>query len=140
MSKRLDVLNAIKALVIAALPGAEVVGLDEQEGEPARVSAGGRVEIYAGEPGEPEMDLSPLTYNYAHAIPVQVLMPNEAALDAALVAIGTSIEADRQLGGLCEWLDATAPNTENVRDEGTKAVRFAPLAITALYSSLSPLT
>lgn len=140
MSKRLDVLTALKALMVAALPAAQVVGLDEEEDTPSRVPAGGRVVVPGGDPGEPEVDLSPLIYNYAHEIPIDVIMADEVTLDAALVAIGTAIEADRQLGSRCEYLDAVAPNTINVGAEGAPALRGARVLVTAYYSSPHPLT
>lgn len=140
MSHRLEVLRAVLALVKLAAPGAEVAGLDNDEDVPTRVRAGGRIVVRAGDPGDPDIDLSPLAYNWTHRIPIEVVMADEDALDAALVAIGARIIADRQLGGLCEWLDSEAPSTQNVRADGAAAQRGALLNITAIYVTDSPLT
>lgn len=140
MSRRLDVLLAVKALIATALPLAEVVGLGDEEAEAENAGPNGRVVVHAGAPGDPEIDLSPLAYNWTHRIPVEVIFPDEAKLDAALVAIGTAIIADRQLGGLCDWLDAEAPETSDIYEEGTRALRGAPLSLIANYQTPSPLT
>jgi hypothetical protein len=117
-----------------------VIGLTDDDARAARVGSGGRVVVYSGDPGEPEIDLSPLTYNWQHQIPVEIIFDDELALDAALMAIGAAIVADRQLGGLCEWLDADAPTTETILAEGGDGQRGAPLNIVASYSTTSPLT
>lgn len=140
MSHRLEVLRALIMVVATALPTAEVVGLDSDEDVPTRVRAGGRVVVRAGDPGDPEIDLSPLTYNWTHRIPLEVIMADEDALDAALVSIDTAIGVDRQLGGLCEWLEAEAPSTQNVRAEGAAGARGALLSLVATYATSSPLT
>ncbi|TCP30695.1 hypothetical protein [Sphingomonas sp. BK235] len=140
MSRRLEVLRAVIALVATALPAAEVVGLDEREDLPTRVRAGGRAIVRAGDPGEPSIDLSPLTYNWTHRIPLEILMSDEDTLDAALEALDGAIDSDRQLGGLCEWLEAEAPATQNVRAENAAGVRGAGLSLVAIYATSSPLT
>ena len=139
MSRRLDVVRGVLQLLTGAVPGAVVVGLDDHEDAPVRLAPGGRIVVRAGDPGEPEIDLSPLTYNWTHRIPVEVLMPDEDQLDAALVAIGAAIDGDRQLGGLCDWLDAEAPATQNVRVENARSLRGAPIAVTAIYATDTPL-
>lgn len=140
MSRRLSVLRGAIALVKVVLPDAEVVGLDNDEDVPTRVRAGGRVVVRAGDPGDPDVDLSPLTYNYAHRIPLEVVMADEEALDAAMMAIGAAIDVDRTLGGLVEWLEAEAPSTQNVRADTAAAQRGAVLSLLASYATLSPLS
>lgn len=60
-SKRETVLAAVKSLVAAALPGAEV---KRNLAKAERIPPGGLVVIRDGDPGEPEVSLSPLTYLY----------------------------------------------------------------------------
>lgn len=145
MSTRLDVLKALKTLIGVAVAPAEVLGLDGDEAPPARVSQNGRVIVRTGDPGEPEVDLSPLAYNWAHRIPVEVValsgvgITPEEALDAMLVKIGSAIEGDRTLGGLCDWVEAAAPATEDISNDGVTPPRGADLVITATYVTTSPL-
>jgi hypothetical protein len=146
MSKRLDVLLAVKAMIAAALPLADVLGLDGSDASVGKIGAAGRVVIDSGDPGAPEVDLSPLTYWYQHMIPIDVGayegagLSAEQVVDAMLRAIGAGISADRTLGGLCEWLDATAPTTEDLYVEGAKTARLGILMIVASYSTPNPLT
>ncbi len=146
MSHRLDVLKRLKDLISAALPGAQVLGLDGEEAAPARVPDGGRVILRTGDPGEAEMDLSPLRYNYEHRIPIEVAAYKSAgrtaeeALDDMLMAIDAAIIADRFLGGLCTYLDAMAAGTEDMFAEGATPLRGADLLLIANYTTTSPLS
>jgi hypothetical protein len=144
-STRLQVLKAVKALVAAALPDADVVGLDAAAAKPDRIGPGGSVVVRAGDPGDPEVDLSPLTYNYEHEIPLEIgayesgSATSEEVLDAMMRAIGAAIEADRTLGGLCTWLEATAPETDDFDAPGAVAGRWAEPKLVASYATRSPL-
>lgn len=146
MSKRLDVLQAVKELVATALPNAEVLGLDNDAPIPARPAPGGRAVVRAGDAGEPEVDLSPLTYNYEHEIPIELTAwrnPNVASeeiLDTMMGAIGTTIEADRTLGGLTTWLEARSPLTDDIYFEDAAPHERADLVIVATYATSNPLT
>ena len=54
---------------------------------------------------------------------------------------GGVIEADRFLGGLCTWIDATAPETEDLPTTGGgRPPRGANLVVTASYTTPHPLT
>ncbi len=146
MSKRTDVLFAIKQLINLALPGAKVLGLDGAEAPPAVVPATGMVVVRTGDPGEPQIDLSPPSYNYEHRIPLEVSglksggLTSEEALDVMLMAIGEGIAADRTLGGLCDWLETTSAATEDIYAEGgSQPPRGADIMIIASYSTPNPL-
>ncbi len=146
MSKRLDVLLAVKRLIEQALPGARVLGLDGNEAAPTIIPATGMVVVRTGDPGEPEFTLSPLTYYYEHRIPIEVsalksgALTSEQALDVMLTAIGQGVAEDRTLGGLCDWLDATSAATEDIYAEGSgHPPRGGDLMILASYSTLNPL-
>ncbi len=147
MSKRLDVLAAVKALIQAALPGARVIGLDGDDASPSIVPATGMVIVRSGDPGDPQIDLSPLSYNYEHRIPLEIStlksggLTSEQALDKMLVAIGDGVAADRVLGGLCDWLDTTSAATDDIYAEGdTQPPRGADIMIIASYSTPNPLS
>lgn len=146
MSKRLDVLKAVKDLIGSALPNARVLGLDGGEAPPATIPATGMVVVRTGDPGDPEYTLSPLTYFYEHRIPIEVSalrtadLTSEAALDIMLMAIGMRVAADRTLGGLCDWIDTTSAGTEDIYpDGGGQPPRGGDLMIIASYSTPNPL-
>lgn len=141
-SKREQVLDAVKALVVAALPNADV---ERNRAKPKSVAPGGTVIIRDGDPGDPEVDLSPLTYNYTHRIPLEIAayetqsQSREKVLDALMSAIGAAVAADRTLGGLCDFLDAEAPTTDDLEAAGAVAGRWADAVIVASYSTTSQL-
>lgn len=139
-----QVIEAVKAMVVAALPGF-LVGRNIEG--PERVPEGGMVVIRDGMAGDPDITLSPLAYHYAHAVRAEVIVmgdtPEErsARLDEALIKIGVAVEADRSLGGLCEWLAPAdeAPARADFHTEGGETGRVADLDIVASYSTSNPL-
>lgn len=143
-SKRLQVLVAVRELVAAAVPEAIVTGFDGAIALPSEPEAGGTVTGFPGEPGKPQIDLSPLTYHYAHSIPIELTPPADsedpaAAIDAMQAAIADAIEADRTLGGLADWIEPTAPTEEEYRPDGASPLRASGFAIVAHYATTSPL-
>jgi hypothetical protein len=142
-SKREQVIEAIKNLIVTALPNADVKrNLDK----PERIPPGGLVIVRDGDPGEPDVLLSPLVYVYEHRLPIEIAafasasLSREEALDQILSAIGTAIAADRTLGGLCEFLDTEAPVSDDLETAGAASGRWAEAAIIAAYSTPNPLT
>lgn len=139
-----QVIEAVKAMIAAALPRFQV---DRNIDGPERVPADGLVIIRDGDAGTPDITLSPLTYHYAHAVRAEVIVightPEEriAKLDTALIQIGIAVEADRSLGGLCEWLAPAdePPASADFHAEGGETGRVADLDIVASYSTSNPL-
>lgn len=145
MSKRLDVLTAVKALIAAALPGVDVKGLDNRADKPDRIPPNGLGIVRAGDPGEPDVDLCPPTYHFRHQIPVELAayqstaQTNAQVIDTMMGHIGTAIAADRTLGGLCDYLEALAPGTDDVGANGAATAAGADLVLVAHYSTTDPL-
>ena len=142
-STREQVLDAVRALVAAALPAAEVKrNLDK----PERISPGGLVIIRDGDPGEADVLLSPLSYTYSHRVVLElaayasVTQTREQVLDAMLAAIGAAVMANRTLGGLCMFLDTEAPSSDNLETAGAASAQWAEGAIVATYTTANPLT
>jgi hypothetical protein len=145
VTKRLQVLYAIKALIQAALPEIEVLGLENDGAAPERIPPEGRVVIRAGDPGEPEIDLCPLTYNYTHSIPLEIAsfqaigVTAEQAVDTIIGRISAAIKADRTAGGAVEYLDGYAPETGDLYVTGSAIPRSADPVLIATYSTENPL-
>lgn len=142
-SKREQVIDAVKALVAGALPFAEVKrNLDK----PERIPPGGLVIVRDGDPGEPEVLLSPLAYIYEHRLVIEIAayasdtQTREQVIDTMLAAIGAGVMADRTLGGLCLFLETEAPSSGDAETAGTKSARWAEAAIVAQYATANPLT
>ncbi len=145
MSKRLDVLTAVKALAKRAAPHSVVRGMTAEEAKPTTVDALGMVIVRSGDPGDPEIDLSPPTYWWEHRIPVELAAcgtpakSSQEVLDDMLMGFAREIAADPTLGGLCIDLDADAPSDGEAETRGAGAIGWADFAIIALYSTTSPL-
>lgn len=141
-SRREQVLAAIRALIAGALPFAEV---KRNLAKPERIPPGGLVVIRDGDPGEPDVTLSPVSYLYTHRVPIEVAAfegaatTREQAIDAMLRTIGAAVVANRRLGGLVDWIEAEAPATDDIEAVGSQAARFADLAIVATYATSDPL-
>jgi hypothetical protein len=141
-SKREQVLDGIKALIASALPNAEV---KRNLAKPDRIAPGGLAIIRDGDPGEAEIILSPLIYIYTHRIPVELAAyetsseSREQVLDGMLGAIGLAVMNDRTLGGLCDFMEAEAPATDDVETAGARPGRWADAAIIAVYGTADPL-
>ncbi len=140
-SKREQVLDAVIALITAAVPEAKV---ERNLAKPERIPPGGLVIVRDGDPGEPEVTLSPLTYVFSHRIPIEVAVhqasdPREQTLDAILGRIGIEIAGNRTLWGLCDFLEAEAPATADVETAGALPGRWADAAIVATYGTPDPL-
>lgn len=147
MTNRTDVLLALRDLLATALTDMQVdiIGLDGSEAAPTRPRAAGRLMIAAGDPGEPQVDLSPLTYHYDHPIPVALILfgstVTEQSLATAFDRIGAAIDADRTLGGRCDWCEPTAPVTEGEASEnGAVLGRSAEFFVVASYATATPLS
>jgi hypothetical protein len=141
-SKRESVIAAIAAKIAAAVPAASV---KRHAPKPERIPTGGLVVIRDGDPGEPEVILSPLVYIYTHRIIVEIAavealpLTREQVCDQLTAAIGVAVAADRTLGGLCDWVEPEAATSADIEAQGTQAVRFAEFVIIAVYGTGNPL-
>jgi hypothetical protein len=123
---------------LSALPATALRG----DALPERVPTAGLLILRDGEPGDPEVTLSPLRYHYQHRAELEVVQaPNgrATALDALIAAIGTALEADRTLGGLCDWVEPEAPASVDLPIEGSAALKAAVITIVLHYTTTGPL-
>ena len=111
---------------------------------PETVPSGGLIIMRDGDPGDPEVILSPVTYLWEHQTEIEVILQRgasdeSAALDTLLTAVGAALAGDRSLGGLAEWLEWGAPKTSGLAIDGAAALRGATVPITIHYGSSDPL-
>ena len=111
---------------------------------PERIPSSGLIILRDGKPGEPEVTLSPLTYFYEHRAELEVVIQagtgREALFDALATSIGAVLAADRTLGGLCDWIEAEAPEPVDLPIEGAAALKAAVIIVVLHYASPDPLT
>jgi len=144
MSKRAQVPAAIKAIAVAALPGADVVGLTDDADRPRRIPANGLVIVRDGDPGEAEVDLSPPLYHFEHEIQIELAAyradtPLRERLGIMAGAIGAGIAADRTLGGLCTYVDFGPLEIVDIIEAGGATQLGGMFTVTASYSTPNPL-
>lgn len=112
---------------------------------PEKVPAGGLVVLRDGDPGEPEVLLSPVTYLWTHRATVEAIVggptpaARDAALDDLLASIGETIAGDRTLGGRCDHIEAGAPDVGAIAVEGGAPLKGAAVTVTLIYATTDPL-
>ena len=110
---------------------------------PERIPPAGLIILRDGQPGEPEVTLSPLRYHYQHRAELEVIVQtpgNRAtAFDLLIASIGTVLAIDRTLGGLCDWIEAEAPASVDMPVDGAVSLKAAVVTVVLHYSTSSPL-
>ena len=109
---------------------------------PERVPPDGLLILRDGEPGEPEVTLSPVAYHYQHRAEVEAVVQGpdrDAAFDALCANIGAAIATDRTLGGLCDWVEAEAPRPVDLPVEGAASLKAAVIPVVLHYSTADTL-
>ena len=110
---------------------------------PERIPAAGLIILRDGPPGEPEVTLSPLRYHYQHRAELEVVVQagtsRASAFDSLIAAIGAALEADRTLGGFCDWVEAEAPASVDLPIEGAAALKAAVITVVLHYTTTGPL-
>ncbi len=123
---------------LSALPAAALRG----EVLPERVPAEGLLILRDGEPGEPEVTLSPLAYHYQHRAEIEAVVQGaerDTTFDALTASIGAALAADRTLGGLCDWVEAEAPRPVDLPVEGAASLKAAVIPVVLYYTAADPL-
>ena len=134
---RETVLAALHAR-LSALPATALRG----EVLPERVPAAGLLILRDGEPGEPKVTLSPLTYHYLHRAEIEAVVQGtnrDTAFDTLCASVGAALAADRTLGGLCDWVEAEAPQPVDLPVDGAATLKAAVIPVVLHYSTVDPL-
>lgn len=136
------VLSALHAALEAALPAG--ARLERNSALPERVPPAGLLILRDGNPGAPEPLLSPPLYLYEHRAEVEVIVESvgaarEAAFDALKLAVHAAIDADRTLGGLCDYVIGEAPAPVDLAIEGAEGFKAATIPVVLSYATSDPL-
>ena len=137
-----DALAALFAALGATLPaGAKLL---RNVTLPERIPPKGVAILRDGDPGEPEVLMSPLTYAYQHRAELDIVVDGptaarDAIFDRIRAAIGLAIGTDRTLGGLCDWLEAEAPVPVDLPIEGAEGWKAATIPVVLHYDTPDPL-
>ncbi len=110
---------------------------------PERIPPTGLIIMRDGQPGEPEVTLSPLRYHFQHRADLEVIVQGAndraTAFDTLIAGIGTTLAADRTLGGLCDWVEAEAPASVDLPVEGAISLKAAVVTVVLHYTTADPL-
>ena len=138
MTQRETILSALADL-LRTIPNVPVL---RGEVLPERIPPAGLMILRDGEPGEPEVTLSPLTYHYQHRAEIEAVVQGahrDATFDALCASIGAVLAADRTLGGICDWVEAEAPQPVDLPVEGAASLKAAVIPVILYYSTTDPL-
>lgn len=109
---------------------------------PERVPLEGLLILRDGDPGEPEVTLSPLQYHYQHRAEIEAVVQGvdrDATFDTVCASVGAVLAADRTLGGLCDWVEAEAPRPVDLPVEGAASLKAAVIPVILHYTTADPL-
>lgn len=134
---RETILTALHAL-LQTLPATALRG----EVLPERIPPAGLMILRDGDPGEPEVTLSPLRYHYQHRAEVEAIVQGadrDADFDSLCASLGGALAADRTLGGLCDWVEAEAPQPVDLPAEGAASLKAAVIPVILHFWTADPL-
>jgi len=140
MSKRETILQALHAL-LQTLPATALRG----DVLPERVPTYGLMILRDGDPGDPEVLLSPLLYLYDHRAEIEVVVQagdpaaRDADLDTLLASVSAALAADRTLGGLCDWVEPEAPKPVDLPIEGAATLKAVVVPVILTYATADPI-
>ena len=109
---------------------------------PERIPTGGLLILRDGDPGEPEVTLSPLRYHYLHRAEIEAVVQGpdrDAIFDSLCASIGAVVAFDRTLDGLCDWIEVEAPQPVDLPVEGAACLKAAAIPMILHYSTTDPL-
>lgn len=109
---------------------------------PERVPPTGLLILRDGDPGAPEVTLSPLRYHFQHRVEIEAVVQGagrDGLYDGLISSLGTMLASDRTLGGLCDWVEAQAPEPLDLPVEGGASLKAAVVAVVLHYTTSDPL-
>ena len=137
---RETILQSLQAL-LQTLPATVLRG----EVLPERVPTEGLMILRDGDPGDPEVLLSPLLYLYDHRAEIEVVVQagdpaaRDAAMDTLLASIGAALAANRTLGSLCDWIEPEAPKPVDLPIDGAAVLKGAVVPVILTYATADPI-
>lgn len=141
-SVRETALQALLSAVTAAAPAGATVSRNETLNLEA--PAAGLIIMRDGDPGEPEVTLSPNRYWFRHRVEILIIVAGvtgpvrAAATDTLIETINAAIAADPYLGGAAEYTEVEAPTSDDVNAEAGEPKRGIILPVIVEYESTTP--
>ena len=142
-SKREQALQSLFLWLKDNISGAMIL---RNESLPTKVTPEGLVIVRDGDPGDPEITLSPTRYHYQHCAEVEVLvqygnqLERDQALDTLLQIIGQTLTLNLTLDGVIDYLHMGTPGFLTESTEGASPIKAAVVPVILEYSTTSPLS
>jgi hypothetical protein len=140
-NKWMSTREAILAALYDRLLSAQSVVL-RGEVLPERILPTGLLVLRDGDPGSPDITLSPLEYHYQHRAEIEVIAQGcerNVVFDQLCISVSDALAIDRTLNGYCDWVEALAPEPVDLAVEGGAALKAAQIPVILYYSSEDPL-
>lgn len=136
--------TAILALASALQSTGAVIERNTPVDLTMNVPASGLVIIRDGNPGDPEIILGHLDYQYDHEAEIEVYVRAsgsqiDAAFDTLRLAVGQALIANRTLGGAVMWVEPRAAASVDLPKTSELPIKATTIAVTLTYSSPVPI-
>ena len=137
--------QALRGLFLCLYHGLFGVRVERNYVVPTSIPREGLVVVRDGNPGEPDIVLSPLHYIYNHRAEVEVFVQDvddrtrDAALDNLIVHIGDVLHGAETFNGVIDCLRVDSPDLFTQPVEGAAPMKAATLPVTLEYVTTTPL-
>lgn len=137
--------QALAGLFLCLKDSVKGLSVLRNEPLPTKVPADGLIILRDGDPGEPEVTLSPTRYHYQHRAEIEALVQHaeqaqrDQALDALLGILAQVLDGQTSLGGLVDYLHIETPEFLSETVEGAPTIKAAIVPVILEYSTSNPL-
>jgi hypothetical protein len=135
-----DVLGGVEALARDAFGQAKFT---RGGSKPTRADPAGNVVMRDGDPGEPEVLMSPRTWIYTRPISLEIApyLGGDAQETVArmLVPLRDAINQNPTLSGLCDWIEPVAPVPDEADVAGAETLTWFTVDLLVTYATNNPL-
>lgn len=111
--------------------------------KPTRSDPGGNVLMRDGDPGEPEVLMSPRTWIYTRPVSFELApppgVPPQQALTWMLGQFKEMVTANPTLDGLCDWIELVAPVPDEADVAGAETLTWFTVDLLVTYATNNPL-
>ncbi len=141
MSQRESAIGALFAVLGQLSLGTSGTTVKRNAALPERIADHAMAILRDGEMGEPEVSLSPLTYQWQHQVVIELFVADpdasarDARMDGLLMELAALIEQDRTLGGVIEYAEIGPPKFDELAPDGTSGIKACLLPVVLHYSS-----
>lgn len=136
---------ALRGLFLCLKTGISGPRVLRNDALPTKVPSEGLFILRDGDPGEPEVTLSPPRYHYQHHAEIEALVQHaeqaqrDQALDDLLSTLAQALDGQTSLGGLVDYLHIETPEFMSETVEGAPTIKAAVVPIILEYSTSNPL-